>query len=1118
MADTQTLHPRDGAGDAPTRDRLFAELVVRCGLLDERTVTQAKELAPSTESEQTLADRLVRDGRLSGDARRAVELLVEEQLTATGGSTPAPDGPGASTFPRTATHDGPTALPSGGQTTRFGEYELLSEIARGGMGVVYLARQMALGRTVALKMIRSGALADDREVKRFHTEAEAVAKLDHPGIVPVFDVGEWGGHHFFSMAYVAGQSLAHRLRDDGPLSPTAAARLLHAIAEAVQYAHDKGILHRDIKPQNILLDEAGHPRLVDFGLAKQMQAGSDLTHTGQVMGTPSYMPPEQASGATRWVGPTADVYSLGATLYAVLTGRPPFQASTSAETVRLVLDAPPVSPRRLNRAIPADLDTICLKCLSKSPEQRYPTARELADDLARFSEGQPIRARPVPAWVRGWKWARRRPVAAALAAVSAVAVLALVAVVVSVGYQGRLAALNDTLEGRNVDLRAATREAELQRDEATRAKRDLARFRYDSDLAMAGRAWREGDIGRVKRLLNQTRPAPGDDDLRGFEWYYLHGLLDNEEWRTDQHCQLSPDGKYLAVAANDGIDLLDPKTRKPIRRLTTKRLEYTGFTFSRDGRRLIHPTAVNEVVVWDVDAGKVVGRLKADDLTYAAASLSTDGALATTSGQGHDHSIRLWDVATGKELHKWSWPGGYAMVAAFSPAGDKLAFGRGLGTVEVYDTANGEKLHTDDTRALYLRQLVYHPSGKWLVSAAANGVKFWNADTGEAETPAVLSGGLTGVGVAFSPSGKHVVTAVTADNSLHLWDGETGKLLSTRRGHTTTISGVAVGPGGVLALSAAGDGVRLWDLRGDQEARDVTGPFREARNVRFSPVSGSDRLAFLDEKGRLILSDGKTGRAFGDRIPAIAGFEFSPEGTRFVAVHMDGSAAAWDIATGKKVFTVRPPGTHFVGLAVDPAGTRFATASATHLIHLWDAKTGLLLNTFPAPKTNNGIVKLYFRPTTDELIVAHAFEPMQRIHLGDAPRIEPLVRPEWDRARTYALKFSPDGARIATARGVDETVVWRFPELTPERVFRGHTGFIGGFAFGPRGQRFASASADGTVKVWDLATGQEMLTLSTPPPYDFAISADGRRMAVGGPGGVRVWDSARGRVAEAAAR
>ncbi len=236
-------------------------------------------------------------------------------------------------------------------TRAFGDYELLAEIARGGMGVVYKARQTRLNRTVAVKMILAGELADQDDVRRFLSEAEAAAGLDHPGIVPVYESGEINGQHFFSMGFVDGQSLA-ALLTQGPLPPRQAAELLAQVADAVDYAHERGVIHRDLKPGNILLDQEGHPRVTDFGLAKRVAGDSNLTRTGQALGTPSYMPPEQASGKLDAIRPAADIYALGAVLYATITGRPPFQAATALDTILQVLEQEPVAPRQLNADVP----------------------------------------------------------------------------------------------------------------------------------------------------------------------------------------------------------------------------------------------------------------------------------------------------------------------------------------------------------------------------------------------------------------------------------------------------------------------------------------------------------------------------------------------------------------------------------------------------------------------------------------------------------------------------------------------------------------------------------------------------------------------------------------------
>lgn len=311
-----------------------------------------------------------------------------------------------------------------GMEREFGDYEVLELIARGGMGVVYKARQKSLNRIVALKMILSGQHASREDIERFQREAQAAAALEHPGIVPVFEVGVRAGHHYLTMGYVAGDSLATRLRQ-GPLDPKHAATIIAQVADAVACAHAHGIIHRDLKPANVLLDQGERPRVSDFGLAKTVETDRDLTESGQVLGTPSYMPPEQAAGNSSAVGMASDVYSIGALFYACLTGRPPFQAASIVDTLNQVLSDPPISPRQINSRVPSEAATICLKCLEKSPPDRYASAADVRNELQRFLAGVPIQARPLGPTARIYRWCRRHPMPTGLIAALFVAIIAI---------------------------------------------------------------------------------------------------------------------------------------------------------------------------------------------------------------------------------------------------------------------------------------------------------------------------------------------------------------------------------------------------------------------------------------------------------------------------------------------------------------------------------------------------------------------------------------------------------------------------------------------------------------------------------------------------------------------
>jgi serine/threonine-protein kinase len=461
-------------------------------------------------------------------APHAAEIAVTDDKTARAAADGAPG--------REDTFEGDGEFALGATRVRyFGDYELRRVLGRGGMGIVYGAQQMSLNRPVALKMIRAGLWADSEEVRRFQNEAEAVANLDHPGIVPVFEVGQHKGRHYFSMKRVEGPSL-DKVLNDYVSKPKEAARLMAEVARAVHHAHQRGILHRDLKPSNILLDGSGAPHVTDFGLARRIEGDSSLSVSGAILGTPQFMSPEQASGTRRGVTTATDVYGLGAVLYALLSGRPPFRGETVIETLEQVRKQSPEPLSKFNLKVPRDLEVIALKCLDKDPARRYGSAHELAQDLDRFVGGEPILARRTGLWERAGMWARRKPAVAGLVAASMIAAVASAGLAVAVPLYVR--------------TKNAEQVAVEQRTSAQRAAERAENFEYLFRIALAERYWREGSVVLARDMLTVSGPL-----RRYWEWHYLDRLLNSspnleerQESRTlGQHEGSVPAGRAAHV-------------------------------------------------------------------------------------------------------------------------------------------------------------------------------------------------------------------------------------------------------------------------------------------------------------------------------------------------------------------------------------------------------------------------------------------------------------------------------------------------------------------------------------------------------------------------------------------
>jgi WD40 repeat protein len=982
--------------------------------------------------------------------------------------------------------DTPTLSPASsdslaGTTVRYvGDYELLEEIARGGMGVVYKARQISLQRLVAVKMILAGQLASADDVRRFRTEAENAARLDHPHIVPIYEVGEHDGQHFFSMKLIEGSGLDRQV-PAFTADPRAAARLMAAVAQAVHHAHQRGVLHRDLKPGNILLDAQGQPHVTDFGLAKRVSGDGRLTQSGAIVGTPSYMAPEQAR-AEKSLSTAADVYSLGAILYELLAGQPPFRAETPLDTLLLVLEREPRPPRLLKADVDRDLETICLKCLDKDPARRYRSAEALAEDLECFLAGEPISARRVGQGERLWRWCRRNPVVAALAA--AVAGLLLF---IAVGASLSAAHFRETAE---------------QERQAAQREHDLAQ-NYDEARRSALAGWRQAEENRkhsesVRLSAQASALLPHNPGLA------LRLAVEGAE-----------QGRPRQAAHNDAL-LAALAACREIRTFATPRVSFTSAVFSPDGRLVATTSeryhfsgsrqslthADRTAQIWDVASGRLLHTLRVPGLYFGTLAFSPDSRLLLTTFEDcavvrytdgleclhTDGAVRLWDVASGKEVRVLKGHTDRVASACFSPDGLRILTASWDRTARLWDTATGRELFVLTNPRFSLQSAAFNKDGRHVLLVSAKSKNHSNrerldgkklpANLDPALRPEVAVAAIDSSFAGSSSGGGQIMTGKEFA-PVRLFDAATGKQVAVL-GREDPPDG-----GGRMMVEVVDNKV----IRINGEKPDPTAD--EGLCAAFSP--DGERVAVGCWQGTVKFWDARTGKFLASRKGKRSGpqsIAFSPDGHRLLLVYGDamdkeGTVSVCAAADGKEL-----------------ASWPFERGGSRSVLFSPDGRQVLL---FPHRDHARGTRGPGFQGADGELVLAAPRDRAAVLADVDSGKETAVLRGH--DAPVMSACFSPDGRQVLTASLDGTARLWDAgPSAEYAVVLRGHSCPVGlarfsrdgkrlFTAFGPRGDVLGGKGGDRAVRVWDAASGMALgawkglETLAGSPLRDHLLGA-----------------------------
>jgi WD40 repeat protein/tRNA A-37 threonylcarbamoyl transferase component Bud32 len=998
-------------------------------------------------------------------------------------------------------------------------YVVLDKLGCGGTSIVYKARQFSPNRFVALKMILTGPQANPDCQARFLAEADATAKLQHPHIVQIYAAGFHDGLPFLALEFMGGGSLAQRLGGT-PQPAQESAALVEVLARAAHHAHRQGIVHRDLKPANVLFTQDGLPKIADFGLAKHERP--DLTATGAVLGTPSYMAPEQATGDNPSVGPAADVYALGAILYELLTGHPPFRGATVLETLDQVRTQEPVPLRRLQPRTPHDLNIVCLKCLQKEPHRRYAGAEELAEDLRRFRAGEEIHARATGALEKTWRWSRRNPALALLSA--ALVLVVLVGTGTALGFAGW--ALREADDAR-VERNRANESADDARVRAAETLRQKEETRYQLYLAriqVARLALEEGDLTRVRETLASLVPRPGERDHRHFEWYYLDSQLRAELRRFQgkgwgRALAFSNDGKLLAAGFTTGVRVWEVESRREVFRADVDNVWCVAF--SSDGTRLAYGSgsetrfpavapgtppgtlyvpgnARGAVAVYDLKNARPAWSAQ-EPLAVLGLAFSPDGrTLAGATGWTPTNALYLdrwtgcvkgWHVATGEPAFQEDE---VATLVGYAADGRLITAANGplVGTrSSIRDDGKSRPLFPD---APYREVLSIEPRGdRVTVLGDSNNVITYDLTAGKPVGHAIPAqrADVARCGRRFCA----LYAPGSRSRKLDVRSSDGGTWHYSIVPHENPLAATVWSPDGRFLATADSSGeVKVWDAeRGAGRVRFYQNDLHLSQ-LGFGP--GSNRLATA-AYGVVATKETGVWRWLG---PTGRGNEFTSDG-RALATHADGRPGLWEAGADRQILSLPLQSGLTVSRVVLCAdGKRLlCAASEGHdgIIGAWDLPDKeRFVRRFP-----NANVSLTAFSADGRTAAWLAGKQVTVWDLEDNREVAVLNGfPD----NVIRLALSPDGGLVACGmRGYAEGGVnLRVHDLRAAGKvlfdFKGHGVYVWGLAFSRDGRRLVSSSRDGTVRVWETTAGQEVLALRAPMGMlDVALSPDNRCLA-----------------------